>query len=206
MGARVRCPFVFGVFAGQLQRRIFDPDRECVFGDDKAVLAPQRFRIPEAVRRDAAAGVERRIAARDRDACLFKGFPPCGLDDGRVFVLSAARDELPDVQIFSSERAESHLPVRDAIGNDQNLISCPRHNASSPSIADLLYDSRIAPKTQPQPPDVDRAAAFTSGIGPESQSSESQPRLQAASKRDDDVGLFDQRCVVGRGDDGRGLL
>ena len=206
MGARVRCPFVFSVFAGQLQRRIFDLDCECVFGDDKAVLAPQRFRIPEAVRRDAAAGVERRIAARDRDARLFKCLPLCGFEDRSVFMLSAARDKLPDAQILSSEHAKSYLPVRDAIGNDQNLISCPRHNASSPSIAALLYDSRIAPKTQPQPPDVDRAAAFTSGIGPESQSSESQPRLQAASKRDDDVGLFDQRCVVGRGDDGRGLL
>ena len=160
----------------------------------------------QTLRRDAAAGVERRIAARDRDTRLFKCLPLCGFEDRSVFVLAAARDELPDIQIRSSEHTEPHLPVRDAIGNDQNLISCSRHNASSPSIAALLYDSRIAPKTQPQPPDVDRAATFTSGIGPESQSSESQPRLQAASKRDDDVGMFNQRRVVGRRNDGRGLL
>ena len=85
-----------------MQGSVFDLYRKGIFGNDKALLAPQCFRIREVAGRYAAAGVERRIVARDGDARFFKGFPLRRFEDGGIFILSTACDELPDIQIISS--------------------------------------------------------------------------------------------------------
>ena len=89
----------------------------------------QCFRIREAAGRYAAAGVERRIVARDGDARFFKGFPLRRFEDGGIFILSTACDELPDIQIISSEYAENSRKI--LFSCSENSLSSCRYNSSA---------------------------------------------------------------------------